>query len=69
MCSARYDDSQAPTTSEIKEIIKDLKTNKAAGEDNIIAEIWKYADMNVVRKIQGIFKKFGNRKAYPKNGK
>ncbi|KAI5720012.1 hypothetical protein M8J77_000651 [Diaphorina citri] len=69
VCSTRYDDSQAPTTSEIKEIIKDLKTNKAAGEDNIIAEIWKYADMNVVRKIQGIIQEIWESESIPEEWK
>ena len=35
-------ESAPPTQKEVQNIIKNLTNNKAAGEDGIIAEIWKY---------------------------
>ena len=49
-------DSKPPTIGEIKEIIKQLKNNKAPGEDNIVAELWKYSSDNMISCLEKILK-------------
>ena len=49
-------DSTLPTVEEIKEIIKQLKNNKASGEDNIVAELWKYSSDNMILCLTEIIK-------------
>lgn len=51
---------QAPSKSEVEMAIKQLKNNKASGEDQLTAELWKYAGENAVaslhKNIQKIWK-------------
>lgn len=47
-------DSKPPTITEVEEIIKQLKNNRAPGEDGIIAEVWKLRDPIITNKIHKI---------------
>ncbi|KAI5746185.1 hypothetical protein M8J77_000906 [Diaphorina citri] len=68
-CDDRFPNSEPPTITEIKDIIKDLKNNKAAGEDNIIAEIWKYAEISTIEKIKEIMKQIWETEKIPEEWK
>lgn len=51
------DDMESPTTKEIREIIKQLKNNKAPGSDLITTEMVKHGGEALVRRLHEIIKK------------
>ena len=62
-------ESQPPTVTEIEEIIKQLKNNRAPGEDGIIAEIWKLRDSNILNKIHRILTEIWIKEEIPQDWK
>ena len=62
-------ESQPPTVTEIEEIIKQLKNNRAPGEDGIIAEIWKLRDSNIINKIHRILTEIWIKEEIPQDWK
>jgi hypothetical protein len=51
-----HDEIPPPTYNEICTIINKLKTNKAAGTDNIIGELVKYGGRTLKKKIQKLIR-------------
>lgn len=62
-------DSIPPTFTEIRDIIKELKNNKAPGEDGIIAEIWKLNDREIMEKIHMIITRIWDTEIIPQDWK
>ena len=47
----KFENSQPPNLAEIQQIIKELKNDKAPGEDSIIAEMKKNVDFKTVKSL------------------
>ncbi|KAI5743680.1 hypothetical protein M8J77_021036 [Diaphorina citri] len=60
-------DSPPPTFQEIKQIIKDLKNNKASGEDGIVAELWKFADNYSILCLQKVIEEIWTTEKLPED--
>lgn len=58
-------DSTPPSLTEIREIIKQLKNNRAPGEDGIIAEFWKLEDEHITTQIHRILTDIWNTEEIP----
>lgn len=57
---------QAPSTEDIKEIIKKLKNNKSPGEDNIPVELFKYGGQNLINQFQKLLQRIWEREEMPR---
>lgn len=61
--------SEPPEVGEIREIIKNLKNNRAPGEDGIIAEIWKNATDDAIVKLQNLIREIWESEEIPSDWK
>jgi hypothetical protein len=54
-----------PTYYEVSQVIKKLKTHKAAGSDNILAELIKYGGTELKRRIHKLITKIWEEETLP----
>lgn len=62
-------DSKPPSISEIQEIVAHMENFKASGENQITAELWKYASKNAIVSLQKIFEEIWKEGVFPEEWK
>ncbi|MFP3037177.1 MAG: endonuclease/exonuclease/phosphatase family protein, partial [Candidatus Karelsulcia muelleri] len=63
--SCKYENSGPPSVEEIQQIIREMKNNKAPGDDSIVAEMWKYANVETVQKLQRVIQDIWEKEELP----
>lgn len=54
-----------PTLDEVKQAVKTLKSRKAAGEDGIPPEVFKYGGIELIRRLHKLFLRIWNEEDVP----
>lgn len=62
-------DSQPPTIEELETIISSLKNNRASGENQITAELWKNASREAIESLQKVFQEIWLKEMIPEEWK
>lgn len=62
-------DSKPPSTSEIQAILGHMENFKASGENQITAELWKYASKNAIDTLQKFFEEIWKKEFIPEKWK
>lgn len=57
--------SEPPTIDELQQIISELRNDKASGENQIVAELWKKAHKNAVKSLQWVFDEIWKKEDIP----
>ena len=61
----KFENLKPPNITEIQQIIKELKNDKAPGENSIVAEMWKNVDTKTVQSLHKIIQKIWKTKEIP----
>lgn len=65
----REEDIEVPTVEEVEDVVCKMKNNRAPGEDNIVAELFKYGGHSVIMEIHKLITEIWETESMPEKWK